>query len=168
MGDSNKESVQNFQEKWILQIYETRITFLNCIPPLLVSDSGSIWWEAGPFWLPGPLGSSQCHPQANTGEGPGRGRAQWRRIRLGHQLIWDRPRQPGQLPPLTPWTVQESDVRPRTKVKGNIFCFIWSEGGRKKTTESATSTVQLKITDWIHVFLILMLQRDEMLSSLSI
>lgn len=100
-----------------------------------VSDLGSIWWKAGPFWLPGPVGSSQCHPQANTGEAPGRGWAQWRRIRLGHQLIWDRPRQPGQLPPLTPWTVQESEVRPRTKVKGNIFCFIWSEGGKRNHRE---------------------------------
>lgn len=107
------------------------------------SDSGSIRREAGPFWLPGPLGSPQCHPQENTGETPGRGRAQRKWFRLGHQLIWDRPRQPGQLPPLTPWTVQESEVRPRTKVKGNIFCFIWSEGGKKHRVQP--STVWLRV-----------------------
>lgn len=28
--------MQNFQEKWISQIYETSIKFLNCIPPLVV------------------------------------------------------------------------------------------------------------------------------------
>lgn len=100
---------------------------------ILASDSGSFRREAGPLWLPGPPGSPQCHPQENPGETPGRGRAQRKWFRLGHQLIWDRPRQPGKLPPLTPWTVQESEVRPRTKVKGNIFCFIWSEGGKKQS-----------------------------------
>lgn len=113
---------------------------------ILVSDPGSFWWKAGPFWLPGPVGSSQCHPQANTGEAPGRGRAQRRRIRLGHQLIWNRPRQPGQLPPLTPRTVQESEVRPRTKVKGNIFCFIW-EGERNHRECNIYRTVKNDSSD---------------------
>lgn len=66
--------------------------------PLLLLKPGPIWREARPLRLWGPAGSPHRHPQADTREKCGRGRG---RLGLGHQLHWDRPGQPGQLPALT-------------------------------------------------------------------
>lgn len=92
---------------------------------------GPIWREARSFWLPGPAGSPQCHPQANKGEKPGRGRAQQWRFRLRHQLFWDRPWQPGQLPAMT-----ALDLKPgqELKTKGPFFvlCAVEEQNHRRE------------------------------------
>lgn len=121
------------------------------------SDPGPIWWKAWSFWLPGPAGSSQCHPQANTGEKPGGGRAQQRRFRLRHQLLWDGPRQPGQLPALTPWTVVHSKWGQELKTKGTfLFSLQWRN---KITEENATPMFRALVSPGFRIGIKILLYR---------
>lgn len=106
---------------------------------------GPIWREAWSFRLPGPAGSPQRHPQANTGEKPGGGQPQRWRFRLRHQFLGDGPRQPGQLPALTPWMVLDSKPGQELKTKGPffLFCLQWRN---KITEENATPTFKALVS----------------------
>lgn len=109
---------------------ETSLNMAICISlhnpptPSFLSEPGPIWWKARPFWLPRPVGSPQCHPQADTRENPSGGRAQRWGFRLRHQLLRDGPRQPGQLPALTSWTVLDLKWGQGLKAKGTFCCVL--------------------------------------------
>ncbi len=120
-------------------------TLLTSLFIFLSPYPGPIWREAWSFRLPGTAGPPQRHPQANTGEKPGRGQPQWRRFRLRHQFFWDGSRQPGQLPALTPWIVLDLKPGQALKTKGPffLFCLQWRN---KITEENATPTFKALVS----------------------
>lgn len=99
------------------------LNLAHLCPPhfYLLLYPGPLWREAWSFWLPGAADSPQRHPQANTWEKRGGGEPQRRPFRLRHQLLRDRPRQPGQLPALTPCTLLDSKPGQELKTKGSFF-----------------------------------------------
>lgn len=156
----------NYVLPHLVIIFFNHCLFIISIPLRLTQ--GPIWRKAGPFWLPGSAGSPQCHPQASAGEKPDGRRAQRRRFRLRHQLLWDRPRQPGQFPALTPkqWWTQKWGQR--WKAKGTFFCFVCS-GGVKSQKRMQHLCLGLwacpGVQDWKWDSVLQMLQRGRKWSS---